>query len=130
MTTKNTDFSADFLQKIATALSAEKSSLERELAKFSKITHDNPGDFTSNFPNFGDKEDENAAEVAEYAANLSLEDTLEKSLRDVVSALSRLEKKSYGLCKYCHKPIDQRRLLARPTSSSCVECKKAITQEF
>lgn len=129
MTTKNTDFSADFLQQIATALSAEKSNLEKELAKFSKITHDNPGDFTSNFPNFGDKEDENAAEVAEYAANLSLEDTLEKSLRDVVSALSRLEKKSYGLCKYCHKPIDQRRLLARPTSSSCVECKKAITQE-
>lgn len=130
MTTKNTTFSADFLKKIATALSTEKDNLEKELAKFSKITPDNPGDFTSNFPNFGDKEDENAAEVAEYAANLSLEETLEKSLRDVISALSRLEKNSYGLCKYCQKPIDQRRLLARPTSSSCVECKKTITQEF
>ena len=130
MTTKKPSFSADFLKKMTDTLTAEKASLEKELAKFSKKTSDAPGDFTSNFPNFGDKEDENAAEVAEYAANLSLEQTLEKTLRDVVSALKRLEKNQYGLCKYCEKPIDQRRLLARPTSNSCVECKKAITQEF
>ncbi len=124
-----TEFSADFLSKITATLLAEKTSLEKELAKFSKPNADQPGDYTSNFPNFGDKEDENAAEVAEYAANLSLEETLEKTLRDVVASLIRLEKKQYGLCKYCQKPIDQRRLLARPTSNSCVDCKKAITQE-
>ncbi len=122
-------FSADFLDQVRATLTAEKISLAKELAKFTKPNTDQSGDFTSNFPNFGDKEDENAAEVAEYAANLSLEQTLEKTLRDVISSLARLDKKQYGLCKYCQKPIDQRRLLARPISNSCVDCKKAITQE-
>lgn len=126
--TKST-FSADFLGKIKSMLQEEKSRLEDDLKKF---THKNPhvaGDYDSDFPEYGDKEDENAAEVADYVTNLPLEQSLEKTLRDVHKSLERLEKGDYGMCKYCGKPIDEKRLLARPTSSACVECKKAITQE-
>ncbi len=119
-----TTFPEDFLAKIRQVLTSEKARLEKELG-----TNSTDGD-NANFPEYGDKEDENANEVAEYAANLTIEDSLEKSYRDVVKALVRLDKGDYGTCRYCGKTIDSRRLLARPTSSACVECKKTITQEI
>ncbi len=129
MPKNKSDFSPDFLEKIKKALLEEKGRLEKELAKFAKKNPRLADDYNSRFPEYGDKEDENAAEVAEYATNLSLEDTLERTLRDVNTALEKIAKEKYGVCKYCKKPIETRRLLARPTSSSCVSCKKAITQE-
>lgn len=111
-------------------LEAEKARLERELAAFA---HRNPksteADFDADFPNLGDKEDENASEVAQFSDNLSLEDELEKALRDVESAIKMIENGSYGTCKYCGQSIDERRLVARPTSTSCIQCKKTLTQE-
>lgn len=123
-------FSPDFLEKIKKMLQEEKTKLEEDLEKFTKKNPHVAGDFNSTFPDYGDKEDENAAEVAEYAANLSLEDNLEKALRDVNQSLDRVKKGNYGICKYCKKPISEKRLLARPTSSACIECKKTITQEL
>lgn len=109
----------------------EKGNLEQELSRFS---HRNPkateAEFAAEFPNIGDKDEtESASEVAQYSDNLSLEDELEKALRDVDSALKLIENGTYGLCKYCKQPIDERRLLARPTSTSCIQCKKTLTQE-
>ncbi len=128
--TKAASFSPDFLSTINTTLLGEKKRLENDLSKFAKPNpHTVEEDFDSKFPNYGDKDDENAAEVAEYAANVSIEQDLEKTLRDINVALDRLKKGTYGICKYCKKPIEEKRLLARPTSSACVECKKAITQE-
>ncbi|MCX6714283.1 MAG: TraR/DksA family transcriptional regulator [Candidatus Uhrbacteria bacterium] len=120
----------DLTSKAKTILLEEKSRLETELSKFS---HRNPNateeTFRTDFPNNGDSEDENASEVAQFSDNLSLEDELEKALRDVDSTLKQIDKGEYGICKYCHQPIDERRLLARPTSSSCIQCKKTLTQE-
>lgn len=120
----------DLLAKAKTLLGEEKVRLETELSKFS---HRNPRskeeNFEVDFQNAGDSEDENASEVAQFSDNLSLEDELEKALRDVESALKQIEKGDYGTCKYCHQIIDERRLLARPTSSSCIQCKKTLTQE-
>lgn len=111
-------------------LLAEKARLEEELSRFA---HRNPNaattDFDAEFPNLGDKEDENASEVAQYSDNLSLEGELEKALRDVESALKVIDAGKYGICKYCGQEIDERRLQARPTSSSCIQCKKTLTQE-
>lgn len=123
-------FSKDFLNKIKATLVEEKARLEKELGKFAKKNSRLNGDYDSNFPEYGDKDDENAAEVAEYAAELPLEESFEKTLRDTESALKSLDAGTYGVCKYCKKPIEEKRLLARPTSSACVSCKKAITQEL
>lgn len=122
-------FSPDFLKKAGVLLLQEKAKLEKELAKFSKKKSGSDDDFDTTFPDYGDKEDENAAEVADYVVNLSLEENLEKSLRDTNQSLVRLERGEYGICKYCHKSIEEKRLLARLTSSSCMSCKKTITQE-
>lgn len=127
---KKSSLNADLISKIKNILLEEKTRLEQELGKFTKANKHMSGDYDSNFPEYGDKEDENAAEVADYAANLPLEQTLEKSLRDVNQSLTRIDKGDYGICKYCKKPIEEKRLLARPTSSACVECKKTIIQEI
>ena len=119
-----------FVEEMKALLLVEKAKLETELNRFA---HRNPKavqvDFDANFPNLGDKEDENASEVATYSDNLSLEDELEKQLRDVLSALKAVEAGNYGICKYCKQEIAEARLHARPTSSSCIDCKKTLTQE-
>lgn len=114
---------------ITKILEEKKQKLEEELAHFAKKNPRAVGDFDADFPQYGDKEDENAAEVAEYSHNLTLERTLEGELRDVVSALARIGRGEYGVCKYCKNPISEARLMARPTSSACIECKKTILQE-
>lgn len=118
------------IAKIKAQLVEEEKRLTRELAQFAERNIHNADDFNAKFPQFGDKQDENASEVATYSDELGLERALEKELRDVKDALKNIEDEKYGICKYCHKPIDEKRLLARPTSSACINCKKQLTQEF
>jgi RNA polymerase-binding protein DksA len=118
------------LEEIKQILLKEKERLEKELSGFSHRNPKSPTtDFNSEFPNIGDEEGENAAEVAQFTDNLSLENELERALRDVESALKKIEAGTYGLCTYCKQEIDEKRLQARPTSSSCIKCKKTLTQE-
>ncbi len=126
---KTSLFNTDFLKQIKTLLVAEKTRIMGELANFATINPKNKGDFDASFPEYGDEADDNAREIADYTTNKSLEIALEKTLRDIDKSLDRLEKDSYGICKYCDKPINEKRLLARPTSGSCVDCKKTLTDE-
>lgn len=83
-------------------------------------------DYDAKFPDFGDKDDENAAEVAAFEKNLSLEKTLEVSLFNVNKALKRIEEGNYGMCKKCGKPINPKRLEAFPSATACMDCKKKV----
>lgn len=111
---------------IKKSLLEEKEKLETELAKIAKVNPHNPDDYEAQFEEYGDDESDNTSEVVKYGLNLSLEQTLEKSLRDVKKTLDRIEKGDYGKCKYCGKDIPPKRLLARPTSSACITCKTKL----
>ena len=113
------------LEKIKGELEKRKGKIEKELAKF---TNGNDDLTDAKFPQFGDKDDENAAEVAVYSDSLSLEESLQNSLRDISNALQKIENGSYGICKYCNQPIDDKRLLARPASSACISCKNRLSK--
>lgn len=117
------------LEQIKKKLEEEKNRLENELGGFAAKDKTVADNYQSKFPSYGDSEDENAAEVADYSDNLSLEHTLETELRDVNKALKTIADGTYGTCKYCNQPIEEARLLARPTSSSCVACKKKLRGE-
>lgn len=118
---------ADLKQK----LESERDKLKAELGRFSRPNPDAAEtDYNTDFPNLGDKDDENASEVASYSDSLSLENALEKSLRDIEGAIKRIEEGIYGVCKYCQSEIDSARLQARPAASSCIQCKKTLTQEI
>jgi DnaK suppressor protein len=119
---------AQTIDEIKKELLEEKERIFKEHPQLKNST--SSSSTTTAFPEYGDDEEENANEVADYAANLSVEEDFAKLFRDINSSLKRIEEGTYGICKYCQKPIDPKRLKARPTSSSCVECKKAITQEI
>ncbi len=112
-------------------LVSEKDRLLQELKSSSNEDPNHPGRFAPKYPETGgNSEDDNAVEIAEYADELSVENRLEEELRDVESALKSIEAGTYGVCKYCKQDIDEKRLEARPSSSSCISCKKILTQEM
>lgn len=118
------------LKQIEVKLLERKKTLEEELKQFTKPDTYSKDEYKTVFPQLGDKEDENVAEVAIFSDNLPLEKNLESALRDVNETLKRIKNGTYGICKYCHKPIDKERLLARPVSSACVACKKKLKGEM
>jgi RNA polymerase-binding transcription factor DksA len=113
------------LEKIKANLEEREQKLRRELEDLTGQSASD-GQYQLQPPDYGTDEDENSAEVATFTTDLSVKEVLESSLRDVRSALDRIEAGTYGICKYCRQPIDERRLLARPASSSCVNCKESI----
>jgi RNA polymerase-binding protein DksA len=123
----NANLDKNILETIKKDLLEKKESLTKELGLKARKENDGGEDeYKATFPEYGDKPDENAQEIAEYETNLAEEDLLEHNLRDIEKALDRLEKGTYGVCKYCGQPIDPRRLQARPTASSCIDCKTKL----
>jgi RNA polymerase-binding protein DksA len=127
MTKAASTLSKEFIEKMQSILIADKERLEKELAKLDGGEGEEGED--TRFPDYGNSEEDNALEVADYETNISIESDMKKSLRDVDSALDRIDSGEYGICKYCKKPIEEKRLVARPTSSACISCKKTIVQE-
>lgn len=120
----------EFIAKMKGLLEEEQARLERDLGDMGKKDPAHPGHYQPDYPESqSNSDDDNALEMAEYGDDLSLDAKLEAELRDVKKALKSIDDGSYGICKYCNKEIDQKRLEARPTSSSCIACKKALTQE-
>jgi RNA polymerase-binding protein DksA len=116
------------LKKIETQLLAEKKQIREDLAGLSHKDPHEADNRTTSFPEYGDKPDENAQEISDYSANIVTESVLEKSLNDITKALDRIKSGTYGVCKYCGKPIAEKRLLARPTANSCVNCKTELQE--
>lgn len=120
---------AAFLEQIKAKLQEEEARLKQDLDDMG-YRKDSDGNITVDTETGGNSDDDNASEVTSYADGVSVAERLESELKDVRKALSSIEAGTYGTCKYCKKPIDEKRLLARPASSSCIECKKTLTQEM
>ncbi len=120
-------FDPAFLKKIEEKLLAEKKRVEHELSEFT--VSDGSGRQEIVFPEYGEQSAENAAEVASFDSDSSLQSVLNATLRDIISSLQRIQTGTYGTCKYCGQEISRERLEIRPTSSSCVACKKKFANE-
>ena len=116
-------------EEMKAKLEGERDKILQELGEVANVDPHAPNSFEAAFPSYGDEEEENAAEVGQFTTNLGLEKILTSSLRDVLGALDRIEKGSYGVCKYCKKDIGEARLNARPSSSACIDCKQKLTRE-
>lgn len=112
-----------FQKKMEERLKGQQKELRKELASFAKKNVKKEDDYDTKFPNYGDKEDENAAEVAVFQDNLSLERDLETTLAEVDEALKNIEAGTYGKCQKCGKKIDEARLEAFPAAATCMDCK-------
>lgn len=135
MNAKNTQststdfFSQEFLDEMKAILEQELANTEAELGKFTQKNPEVDGDYEATFPDYGNEEDDDVKEVEAFMVNKPMELVLEKKLRDIKKALARMEEGTYGICKYTGEAIDERRLRARPTSSSSVAAKKLLTDE-
>jgi DnaK suppressor protein len=121
--TEKVAISQEVLERIKAQLLADKARMEAEMAG---VATGDDNEMHAKFPEYGDKVDENAQEIESYTTNLATEKILEDNLRDIESALQRIEDGSYGICKYCGQPIAEKRLEARPVASACVECKQKL----
>jgi DnaK suppressor protein len=52
-----------------------------------------------------------------------------RMLRDVMSALQRIEAGSYGDCERCGEPISEKRLEALPFARHCIDCQRVVEEE-
>lgn len=111
-----------FLAEMKELLLTEKKRLELELEKIGKRSSTDKSDFKTQWEDYGDKEEENAAEVAAYSDTLGLEATFESELREVVGALSRMDEGSYGVCRTCGEEIGEQRIRVRPMATLCMAC--------
>ncbi|MEA2088917.1 MAG: TraR/DksA C4-type zinc finger protein [Patescibacteria group bacterium] len=117
------------IEQIRKSLEKRKKDIENELSKITKEDKHEREKHQTIFPEFGNKNDENANEIASFTDNLSLGKSLDDTLRDIENTLKRIEKGTYGICKYCKKPISKERLKIRPVSSACIDCKKKLKGE-
>jgi DnaK suppressor protein len=83
-----------------------------------------PGEYKPSFPSVGDKEDENASEVAEYETNVAITSDMEKKLARVEAALKRIENGTYGKCVVGGEEIEAGRLAAVPEAETCLKHSK------
>lgn len=113
---------AQFIAERKKDMERRREELLKELDTDAVQVADN--NYDAKFVDYGDKDDENAAEVATFEKNLSLEKTLEVSLFNVNKSLEKIEQGNYGLCERCQQPISPERLVAFPSATSCMSCKQ------
>ena len=61
----------------------------------------------------------------QHINNLRIRDRERKLLGKVQEALARVENKTFGYCDECGCEIGKERLLIRPVTTYCVECKES-----
>jgi len=122
---KDMHISQTDLQILKDKLLSEEKTTAETLASFASKNKNASGEYTSNFPAFGDANDEDAqtSAVEEYGTRLSTEQALEERLRAIRNALARLEENTYGHCLNCKKEILLARLNVSPEAELCGKCK-------
>lgn len=55
---------------------------------------------------------------------LRIRDRERKLIDKIKEALERIDQGTFGICEMCGKEISQERLMARPVTTLCIECKK------
>jgi DnaK suppressor protein len=55
---------------------------------------------------------------------LRIRDRERKLIEKIKEALERIDQGSFGICEVCGKDISEERLMARPVTTLCIDCKK------
>lgn len=112
------------IQKFKNKLEEEKKILIEELGEVGRKTSESPSGWEATPPEQEqDVADKNvlADNVEEYEERFAVENTLQKRLGEINSALSDMEKGGYGVCSVCGEEIEEKRLDANPAANTCVK---------
>lgn len=102
-------------------LEEEKSRLETELSTVARRNPSNPADWEPTPEEVGQEADPNdrADQMEEFGNNSAIATDLENRYNDVVDALERIEKNTYGICEVSGESIEEDRLEADPAARTC-----------
>lgn len=114
---------ANFLDEMKKKLETEQHDLRERLGLLGPEDKKVKDEYHTDFPKYGDKEEDNATEVAEYQDTLSVEGSLEGRLQEVEKALDKIKNDAYGRCEKCGEEIPTERLRVNPAADVCVKCK-------
>ena len=67
-----------------------------------------------------------ATDMYDREFNLGLASSEREVLNRIEQALKRIDKKSFGACAECEKPIPSARLKALPYTETCLKCQEKI----
>ncbi len=76
----------------------------------------------------GDSIDQSVSEEL-LSTDLRLRDREKKLLGKIRKAITRLDEDSLDMCEDCEEPIGYKRLMARPVTSLCIDCKEASEEQ-
>lgn len=111
-----------------TKLEEEKIRLEEELKSVGRKNPDVPGDWEAkpaDFEALGGNRDEVADTIEEFENNTGILKQLEIRYNEVLAALSRIEKGTYGTCSVSGEAIEPERLEANPAATTCIAHKES-----
>lgn len=115
-----------FIEKIKKTLFEEKEKLEKKLNEIAVKNKGVKDDYTANFPNLGNEEDDNILEIKEFEENIGIENSLEISLQQINQALEKIKENKFGICEKCGKKIEKKRILVFPAAVLCQKCIKSV----
>ncbi|MBN1828188.1 MAG: RNA polymerase-binding protein DksA [Deltaproteobacteria bacterium] len=76
-------------------------------------------DENENFPDLSDR----ASLESDRNFELRIRDRERKLIAKMREALQRIEDGTFGICEICGKDVSTKRLMARPVTTFCIECK-------
>lgn len=79
-------------------------------------------EMTSGKENFPDPNDRASLE-SDRNFELRIRDRERKLILKMQEAIKRIDDGVYGICEACGGPISEKRLLARPVTTECIDCK-------
>ena len=89
------------------------------LVEAGKVCNDMRHDRDGDFPDPTDR----ASLESDRNFLLRIKDRERKLIMKVKEALDRIDNETFGICESCGKPISEKRLMARPVTTLCIECK-------
>ncbi len=107
------------LEQFKQKLLAEKTDLENQLGGIGRRNSGVAGNWEATANDIAvDSADENevADKLEELEENTGIVTQLDKQLVEVIAALERIEKGTYGTCEICGEPMEEGRLLANPSA--------------
>ncbi len=103
------------LEKFKQLLTQQLDSLLQDVGKtVSEMTEEN-----TNFPDPTDR----ASLESDRNFELRIRDRERMLINKIRQALLRIEDNTFGLCESCEEQIGTERLLARPVTTLCIDCK-------
>jgi len=79
-------------------------------------------EMTSSKENFPDPTDRASLE-SDRNFELRIRDRERKLIMKMQEAIKRIDDGVYGICEACGGPISEKRLMARPVTTDCIDCK-------